>query len=68
MKTMTENSTFNYNTPCVFIQGPEDSDDEASIISKGNAANNDRIILTYPLLVDFNGKITTGGETAAALA
>jgi len=66
--TMCENSTANQSTPCVYIQWAEAVDDATSIVVKATTANNDRVILAYPLLVDFNWDTVSGGETAAALA
>lgn len=66
--TMCENSTTLQATPCVYIQWVEAWDDATAAITKATTANNDRVIIPYPLLVDFNWNTVSGWETAAALA
>lgn len=68
MITMVTNSYNNYNTPCVYIQAPSASDSESSIVTKAQGFNNSNVILVYPLLTEFNGKTSTSGDTAAAIA
>lgn len=68
MATMADSSTANYNTPCIYIRSALSSDTESTVAAKALAANNKRVIITYPLLVDFNGATVTPGETAAAFA
>lgn len=68
MKTMCIDSKDKYNTPCEYIRSCEAADDEAAIKAKWVAHNSDRVILCYPLLVEFNGRVTSPWENAAALA
>lgn len=68
LKTMCINSATLHGTPCVYIQWALVTDDATSIIAKATTADSDRVIMAYPLLVDFNWKIVSGWETAAALA
>ena len=68
MVAMVYNSYSLYNTPCVYIQAPEYADTDSTFIAKATAHNDNRVIMPFPLLTDFNGKTVTPGETAAALA
>jgi len=65
---MCVDSKDRYNTPCVYVRAPHKGDSEASTISKAQALNSDRCISVFPLLTDFNGKLSTSGEVASAVA
>ena len=66
--TMCTNSTTLNWIPCVYIQWAEDGDDAAAMLVKATTANSDRVIIPFPLLIDFNWNTVSGWETAAALA
>lgn len=68
IRTMCDNSAANYNAPCVYIQGCEIGETATTAIAKAAANNDERVILPFPFLTEFNWRITTGWETAAALA
>ena len=66
--TMVENSTTLNWIPCVYVQGVEETDDAAAVIIKATTANSNRVIIPFPLLIDFDWNTVSGWESAAALA
>lgn len=56
------------DSPCVYIRGFDYSVSESSARTKATATNDERVINLWPTLKNFDGKIVTGGEVAAAVA
>jgi len=68
METMCNNSYNNYKTPCVYFRAPNYGESESTAQASAIAMNSDRALYVYPLLKEYNGKITTAGKMAAATA
>ena len=68
LEQMCVDSRDHYNTPCVYFRSAEATDTATTIIAKAEAHNSDRVILSYPMLVDFNGKTLSSWECASSLA
>lgn len=64
--TMCENSTENFNAPCVFVRAPEIGDTASTVIANAIAHNNKRAVQIFPLLTEYSGKNYSPGETSAA--
>ena len=63
----TNSTTLNW-IPCVYVQWAESWDDAAAVIVKATTANSDRVIIPFPLFIDFDWNTVSGWESAAALA
>ena len=67
LKTMCDNSTVNYNTPCVYFRAPTFGEVAATVQTNATNHNSSRVVQLFPNLVDFNGKTLNPGETAAVV-
>lgn len=68
LNTMCDQSSAQYNTPCVYFRGCLASDTETTVVTKAQALNSKRTVSLYPLITDFDGNVLSGGETASAVA
>lgn len=68
MKAMCDDSYTNYYTPCVFIRCVDSDINAAAAIVSAGVANDDRVVLLYPTLKDFNGKTLEGNIVSSAVA
>ena len=68
LETMCATSSNDYNTPCVYIRWPEVTMTASEAVTAAQTHNDKRVIMVFPALTDFNWKIVTPWETAAAIA